>query len=106
MEFILKRIKRLIIQQKYIFTEKAAAERIADGLSEEDVLESILNATFVRSKRSRSPRRKGRREKVYIIESFTYDGILIYTKGVIRKVKREEVFYILISAKRSTLGET
>jgi hypothetical protein len=54
MEFILKRIKRLIIQRKYIFTEKAAAEHLADGLSEEDILEAILNATFVRSKRSRS----------------------------------------------------
>jgi hypothetical protein len=104
MEFTLKRIKRLIIQGKYIFTEKAAAERIADGLSEEDVLEAILNATFVRSKKSRSPWRKQRREEVYIIESFTYDGILVYTKGVIRKVKEGERFYILISAKRSTMG--
>lgn len=61
MDPILTKIKRLIIQRKYIFTEKADIERIADGLSEEDVLESILNATFVRVKNSRSPWRTGRR---------------------------------------------
>jgi hypothetical protein len=85
MEFILKRIKRLIIQQQYLFTEKAVMERLADGLTEDDVLESILNATFVRSKRSRSLARQTKQEHVYIIESFTYDGILVYTKGVIRQ---------------------
>ena len=105
MDFILKRIKRLIIQGRYIFTIKAAAEHVADGLSEEDVLESILNATFVRAKRSRSPRRREKQEKVYIIKSFTYDGVLVYTKGVMRKMEQQEVFYILISAKRSTMGE-
>jgi hypothetical protein len=56
MEFTLKRIKRLIIQGKYLFTRKATAEHLANGLTEEDVLESILNATFLRSTRSRSPR--------------------------------------------------
>lgn len=92
MEFTLKRIKRLIIQQRYLFTEKAVAERLADGLTEEDVLEAILNATFVRSKRSHNSARKVKQEKVYIIESFTYDGILIYTKGVLRRQRNKKRF--------------
>jgi hypothetical protein len=93
-------IKRLIIQQKYLFTEKATLERIADGLSEEDVLEAILNSTFVRSRRSRSPWRKGKNERIYIIESFTFNGVLVYTKGVIRRIERQETFYIFVSAKK------
>jgi hypothetical protein len=104
-DFILKKIKRLVIQGKFIFTLKADAERLGDGLTQEDVLESILNASLVRSKKSRSPWRKGHDEKMYIIESFTYDGVLIYTKGVIRQQGPIETFYIIVSAKRSTLGE-
>lgn len=45
--------------------------------------------------------REERDEKMYIIESFTYDGILIYTKGVIRQQGPFETFYIIVSAKRS-----
>jgi hypothetical protein len=41
---------------------------------------------------------------MHIIESFTYDGVLIYTKGVIRKQGQNEAFYIIVSAKRSTFG--
>lgn len=102
MDPVLTKIKRLIIQRQYIFTEKADIERIADGLSEEDVLESILNATFVRIKNSRSAWRAGRREKTYILESFTYDGVLIYSKGVIRGQGDRQVLYIVVSAKKST----
>lgn len=102
---VLKKIKRLIIQGNYVFTAKAEAERIADNLTEEDILESILNASFVRTKRSRSPWRKEHLEKIYIIESFTYDGVLIYTKGVIRKQEEVESFYIIVSAKKSTIGD-
>lgn len=100
MQYVLTRIKRLIIQQKYLFTEKATLDRIADGLSEEDVLEAILNSTFVRSKKSRSPWRRGKNEHIYIIESFTYGGVLVYTKGVIRSMYRQETFYIFVSAKK------
>ena len=104
MDFVLKKIKRLIIQGKYIFTAKADAELLVDGLTQADALESILNAAIVRSKKSRSQWRKERDEKMYIIESFTYDGTLIYTKGVIRQQGSIETFYIIVSAKRSTLG--
>ncbi len=41
----------------------------------------------------------------FVIESFTYDGILMYTKGTIRKMGNQETFYIIISAKRSTSGD-
>jgi len=101
----LKHIKRLIIQGNYVFTAKAETDRIIDNLSQEDILESILNASFIRTKRSTSPWRKGQKENMHIIESFTYDGILIYTKGVIRKLEQVESFYIIISAKKSTIGD-
>lgn len=105
MDTILTKIKRLIIQGRYVFTGKADAERIADHLTQESVLEAILNASFVRAKRSRSEWRKDRHEKMYIIESFTYDGLLIYTKGVIRQQGGTETFYIIVSAKKSTFGD-
>jgi hypothetical protein len=104
MNIILTKIKRLIITGQFVFTAKADAERLADGLTQEHVLESILNSSFVRAKKSTSPWRKDRHEKMYIIESFTYDGLLIYTKGVIRKQGEAETFYIIVSAKRSTIG--
>jgi len=105
MNYTLKKIKRLIIRGNYVFTAKAETERINDNLSQEDILESILNASFIRTKRSTSPWRQGKKEKINIIESFTYDGILIYTKGVIRKQEQVESFYIIISAKKSTIGD-
>ena len=96
------KIKRLIIRGKYAFTIKALNEMDADGLIEEDVLESILNAQFVRKKKSSSRFRQSPKEQVYIIESFTYAGILICTKGVIRKDGDGEKLYFLISSKKST----
>ena len=80
---------------------KSLDEMDADGLIEEDVLESILNAQFVRTKKSSSRFRRSAQEKVYIIESFTFSGILLYTKGVIRKDGSEEKVYFLISSKKS-----
>lgn len=68
---LLIRIKRLIIQRAYRFTAKAAAEIDLDELTEEDIVESILNAGYVRSKRSTSAKRGYVREKVYIIEDCT-----------------------------------
>jgi hypothetical protein len=72
-----------------------------DSLTEEDILESILNAQFVRTKRSSRRFKKGKSEKVYIIESFTYSGMLIYTKGVIRGTRDNKKFYLLIPSKKS-----
>ena len=98
----LVRIKRLVAAGHYEFTMKADIECAEDGLSREDVVESILTAQFVRIKNSTSPMRRMRREKIYIIDSFNFDGLPVYSKGVIRKLSDdEEEFYILISGKRS-----
>jgi len=99
----LVRIKRIVIARHIEFTVKAEEERLADGLTVEDVLESILNANAIKKVlRSRSPKRRHSREPLYVIESPTYGGLWIYTKGTIRKKGEEEVFYVFISSKLST----
>jgi hypothetical protein len=98
----LAKIKRLILLGRYRFTRKAELERLRDGLLQTDVLEAIINASGIKKiLRSTSSLRSGRREKLYVIEGFTFDGLLIYTKGVIRKQFGQETLYILISAKKS-----
>jgi hypothetical protein len=98
----LVKIKRLVASGHYAFTMKADLECAADGLTREDVTESILTAQFLRIKNSRSPWRRGRREKLYIIDSFNFEGVPIYSKGVVRRNEEDETeFYILISGKRS-----
>jgi len=98
----LARIKRLILLGQYRFTRKAELERLRDGLLQTDVLEAIISAPGIKKiVRSTSPFRVGRRETLYIIEGFTFDGLSIYTKGVIRREFGEETLYILVSAKRS-----
>lgn len=44
---VLKRIKRLLLSGRYFFTDKATVERERDGLSEEDVVEAIINAQSI-----------------------------------------------------------
>ncbi len=51
--------------------------------------------------RSANPR-TGQREYLYIIAGVTFDGTVIYTKGKILKTENREVFYVLISSKKST----
>jgi hypothetical protein len=98
---VLVKIKRLIISGNYIFTRKAELEMFRDGITAECVLESILNANGItKTIRPTSPV-AGKHEKLYIIESFTYDGLLIYTKGAIKKDADGEHFYLLISSKKS-----
>lgn len=101
MDFAIALIKQLVIQGRYAFTEKALGEVDRDHLTPELVIESILNAPFVRTKRSTSYHRSDRRERVCIIESFTYSGLLLYTKGVIKKDEEGYRLYLLLSAKRS-----
>ncbi|HKQ49054.1 MAG TPA: hypothetical protein VJZ71_13370 [Phycisphaerae bacterium] len=98
---VLTRIKGLILRQRYRFSEKAADELDADGLQEADVLESIMNADHIK-KTIRSSAHTG--EKLYVIESPDYHGTLIYTKGKFTKLEDEEIFYFLISSKRSRRG--
>ena len=98
----LVRIKRLVLAQRVIFTAKAEGEMYADGLTHERVFEAIINAPAItKTLRSRNPR-SGRRETLYVLKGFTYDGLSIYTKGKIATLGRREVFYVLISSKRST----
>jgi len=98
----LVRIKRLVASGRYEFTLKADTKCAADGLTRQDVVESILTAQFLRVKNSKSPWRPGKRERLYIIDSFNFEGIPIYSKGVLRTVhEHESDFYILISGKRS-----
>lgn len=85
-----------------IFTVKAEGEMYADGLTHEMVFEAIINAPAItKALRSRNPR-SGRRETLYVIKGQTYDGATIYTKGKIATSEGREVFYVLISSKRST----
>ncbi len=64
--------------------------------------EAILNAPAVtKTLRSHNPV-TGKRELLYVIKGLTFDGLAIYTKGKILKYAEQEVFYVLISSKRST----
>ncbi len=85
MDTRLIKVKRLVAAGRYVFTMKADLECAADGLLREDVIESILTAQFLRVKNSRSPWHQGKREKVYIIDSFNFEGVPIYSKGVLRR---------------------
>lgn len=101
---ILTKIKRLAIARRLRFTFKADTERIRDGLSVEDIVESLVNAPVInKTLRSRSPSRLLPREQLYVIISSTYDGTLVYTKGTIRRTQGVEEYYLLISAKKDTV---
>ena len=103
---VLSRIKHLILQGRYRFTRKALGELRMDDLDKVDALEAIINANIIKKTiRSKSPHRAGLRERLYVIEGFTYRGTLIYTKGKITREAGEEVYYVLISSKRSTYGD-
>lgn len=63
-------------------------------------------ATGIRkSLKSIRNKRPGRADRRYVIEGFTDEGTLIYTKGRIAREAGEEIYYLLISSKRSTYGE-
>ena len=99
---ILVTIKRTILTGNYLFSEKARLEMEADGLTELDVAESILNAVAIYKKiRSRSPHREHHREYLYIIQSTNLDGLMIYTKGKLVKEAGIDTFYFLISSKKA-----
>lgn len=98
----LTRIKRAILAGHYAFSEKASLELEADGLTELDVVESIVNAIAIyKTIRSRSPYRKAAREHLYIIQSTNLDGMMIYTKGKLVQEAGIETYYFLISSKKA-----
>jgi hypothetical protein len=97
----LKRIKRAIVAGNYEFSGKALAELDADGLSQMDALEAILNAVDIyKTIRSTSPRRGRRREWLHIIIGTTLDGLAIYTKGKLVVESGSDTYYFLVSSKR------
>jgi hypothetical protein len=56
---VLVRIKRAVLAGRYAFSEKARLEMEADGLTEMDIAESILNAVAIYKRiLSRSPLRQ------------------------------------------------
>lgn len=63
---VLLRIKSAVVRGNVAFTEKARLELEDDNLLESDVLESILNADSVRTKRSTSRFRRLPEERVCI----------------------------------------
>lgn len=99
---IFVRIKRLVISRQVIFTEKAEIEISRDALTPELVYEAILNAPAIfKVLRSRNPK-TGKSERLYVIKGLTFDGVAIYTKGKILKKEGIDVFYVLVSSKKST----
>lgn len=98
----LARVKRLVLRRQVLFTEKAEDEIAAEGLTHDLVYEAIINASKIsKTLRSQNPK-SGKREMLYVIRGVTYDGIEIYTKGKILRSQGRDVFYVLISSKRST----
>jgi len=74
----------------------------ADGLTELDVAESIINAVAIFKRiRSKSPFRSKVGEYLYVIQSTNLDGLPIYSKGKLVKQAGEETYYFLISSKRA-----
>jgi len=100
MEPLIK-IKRLVLARKVLFTEKAEIEMAVDHLSRELVYEAIWNAPAInKTIRSINPK-SGKKEILYVIKGLTFDGLSIYTKGKILKHQKQEIFYVLISSKKS-----
>jgi hypothetical protein len=98
---ILIRIKRAVLAGRYAFSEKARIEMEADGITELDVAESILNAVAIyKTIRSESRFRSRLKEYLYVIQSTNLNGLPIYSKGKLMKVQGQDVYYFLISSKK------
>lgn len=101
MSDILVRIKRAVLAGRYAFSEKASLEMEVDGLTELDVIESIVNAVAIyKTIRSTSPYRDRRREYLHVIQSTNLEGVMIYTKGKLIQEAGEETYYFLVSSKK------
>jgi hypothetical protein len=99
---ILIRIKRLVLARRIVITHKAQLEMEIDDLSEEDVIEAIINARRIdKVIRSDSPFPAHRGDRLYIIKGSTFSNVAVYTKGKIVKDAAAETFYILISSKKA-----
>jgi hypothetical protein len=95
-DHVLMRIKRLALQRRLRFTFKAECEMLRSFLSEDDIVEALVNAPAIKKVLNSTT---GKSDKLYIIESPNFDGIWVYTKGKFMKNGRE--YYVLISSKIS-----
>ena len=99
---VLRRIKRAVLAGNYAFSEKALVEMEANGLTELDIAESILNAVAIYTTiRSTSRWRERRTEYLHIIQSTNLDGLMIYTKGKLVEEEGIDRYYVLISSKKA-----
>jgi hypothetical protein len=74
----------------------------ADGLTELDIVESIVNAVAIyKTIRSTSPFRHQAREYLHIIQSTNLEGLMIYSKGKLVQEAGVETYYFLISSKKA-----
>lgn len=102
MRDILVRIKRAVISGHYAFSEKATIEMEADGITELDVIESIINAVAIYKRlRSRSPNLEKEKEYLYVILGTNFEGLIIYRKGKFFHEAEKETYYFLISSKKA-----
>ena len=102
MSDVLVRIKRAVLVGRYAFSEKARIEMEADSLTESGVAESIINAVAIYKRlRSRSASRRRRIEYLYVIQSTTFEGVMVYSKGKLISQGGEDKFYFLVSSKRA-----
>ena len=98
----LVRIKRAVLTGHYAFSEKASLEMEADGLTELDVVESIVNAVAIyKTIRSTNPFRKQTREYLHIIQSTNLEGMMIYSTGKLVRKAGIETYYFIISGKKA-----
>jgi len=98
----LVRIKRAVLRGHFAFSGKARMEMDSDGLTVEDVVESIVNAVAIyKTIRTTSPMHREIREYLHIIQSTNMDGLAIYTKGKLVRERDADTFYFLISSKRA-----
>ena len=99
---VLRRIKRAVLAGNYAFSEKALLEMEADGLTELDVAESILNAVAIyKTIRSRSPWRQQRSEYLHIIQATNLDGVMVYSRGKLVEEAGTDHYYFLVSSKKA-----
>ncbi len=88
--------------RRIILTREAEDEMYSDGLSEDEVIEFIVNAPRIdKIIRSVGVGVRCPAEKLYIIKGRTFSNVLVYTKGKIVRDDERETFYILIPSKRA-----
>jgi hypothetical protein len=98
----LVRIKRAILSGNYAFSEKASLELESDGLTELDIVESIVNAVAIyKTIRSQNQYHKQTREYLHIIQSTNLEGLMVYSKGKLVQEAGIETYYFLISSKKA-----